>query len=558
MKPDTISNMRAPHAAIIAASALALVYGACGLVAMWFAPRVPYADVWRSLAHFLQSSFPRDVLAPDNGHHAVLPNLVRVIDLHVFAAQQGLQVVVGIALALATLLVLWRAIGSQAHAGIRAAVALVIMIGLFWFGSVRTLMHGNESVHAYAVTLFLALGLYVLTQAWRSAPATTASTTDAALASSCAMAAAFSFGSGIACFAAFAAVLALQRASWRAWCVLLAGLLLTVLLLHWSGGTGVPLRLAPLQQFEQWLRWLAGPFVYASWPLLDPAIAAQIPVPALRVAAVTIAQGYAAWFGPVMLARWPHLLIGAGGLLWLCIVGWRAWRQRQPGALAAVGLACFGAAVGAMIVLVRGGYFEALPEQLLASRYVVWSSLFWAGLALAAIVQARHATRARALAIAVALLLLPSQAWMARYGTHMRAVAERTAVAAVDGVIDPDLPLGETVPAELTAALPLLRKADAAMFAWPEARWLGRRPGAAQIVTLDARDVDVAAVSNRIGPAGRRVTFTLRDASNRLLLLDADGVVRGLAIRDGRGAQWVGWMHGIGSSAAPQVVRLAD
>src|SRR5690606_16928677 len=87
------------------AGALTLLYLLIGVAAMWWlAPRVPYADGWRFLGHFLQAPFPHDILAPDNGHHEVLPNAVRVLELHAFAAGQWLQVVVGIALALATVL----------------------------------------------------------------------------------------------------------------------------------------------------------------------------------------------------------------------------------------------------------------------------------------------------------------------------------------------------------------------------------------------------------------------------------------------------------------------
>src|SRR5690606_18498476 len=89
------------------AGALTLFYLLIGVAAMWWlAPRVPYADGWRFLGHFLQAPFPQDILAPDNGHHEVLPNAVRVLELHAFAAGQWLQVAVGIALALATVLVL--------------------------------------------------------------------------------------------------------------------------------------------------------------------------------------------------------------------------------------------------------------------------------------------------------------------------------------------------------------------------------------------------------------------------------------------------------------------
>ncbi len=539
----------------LAARALALLYALAGVAAMWWlSPRVPYADAWRFLAHFLQAPFPQDILAPDNGHHEVLPNLVRVFELHAFAAGQWLQVAVGIALALATVLAFARGARAIADRPARSAALLAVVLGVFWLGNVRALAHGNESVHAYAVTLLLALGVHAVARGRGGAEGTL----DAALAAACGLAAAFSFGSGIACFAGFAAVLALRRAPWRQWAVLGAGLVLTLALLQADGGAGATPAFAPLRQGGLLLRWLSGPFVYAAWPLLDPQVAAQVPVAAARAPAQALARAYSDAFGPALLARWPQSLLGLAGLCWLAALAWRAWRGRAVAALPGLALACFAAATGAMIAVVRLGYFDAHPEQLLAPRYVVWSSLFWAGLLLAAIAQARRPARALLATVAVAVALLPSQLWMAKLGSNMRGVAERTALAAAVGVVDPGLPLGETVPAELAAALPPARAAGVSVFAWPEQRLLGQAPAPGALRLLDARAMRVAPVDNRFGGRGRRVSFLLDDApAGRLLLLDGDGVARGLAMRDGGRGEWVGWMQGGATSAPPRVAMLA-
>jgi len=540
------------------ARVLVLLYVLAGVAAMWWlAPRVPYADGWRFLDHFLQAPFPQDILAPDNGHHEVLPNAVRVLELHAFAAQQWLQVGVGIALALATVLAFWCGIRGLASAPARAAALLAVVLGVFWLGNFRALVHGNESVHAYCVTLFLAIGLHALA---RGRPGRDG-VVDAGIAAACGLAAAFSFGSGIACFAGFAAVLLLQRARWPRWAVFATGLLLTLALLRVDGGTGASaVGLAPLRQGELLLRWLAGPFVYAAWPLLDPQLAAQVPVAAVRVPVQAVAQGYEGAFGPALLARWPQVLFGVSGLAWLAVLAWRAWRGRAPDTAAAssgIGLACFAAAVGAMIATVRFEYFSAHPDQLLAPRYVVWSSLFWAGLLLATIAQARRPARALLLAVLVAIALLPSQLWMAKLGGKLHKVAGQTGLAAAVGVVDPALRLGETVPGELAAALAHARAARVAVFAWPEVQWLGRRPEHGALRLLDARDIEVVVVDNRLDAhaRGRRIRFDLEDAPReRLLLLDGDGVVRGLAMRERHGARWIGWMQGTApEGVAPRV-----
>src|SRR3546814_10313979 len=97
----------------------------------------------------------------------------------------------------------------------KAAARLALVLGVSWLGNIRVLAHGNESVHAYCVTLFLAIGLHALSKARTGR----GGIVDAALAAACGLAAAFSFGSGIACFVAFAALLLLRRAPWRQWAV---------------------------------------------------------------------------------------------------------------------------------------------------------------------------------------------------------------------------------------------------------------------------------------------------------------------------------------------------
>src|SRR5690606_7465224 len=333
--------MPAPAAAatrrgIHALHALAVLYVAAAVAAMaWLSPRVPYADAWRHLGRYLALPFPRDVLAPDNGHQEILPNLVRVAELRLFEGGQWLQIAVGIALALLTLATCWRALRGLEPAR-RAAAWLGAVLGVCWLGNIRALAHANESVHAYSVTLLVAIGLLALA---RARPADVLART--ALAAACGLGAAFSFGSGIAAFAAFAAVLLLRRAHWREWAVLLAGLATTLVLVQWNGGGTPSPEWAPLRQLDLWLRWLAGPFVYAAWPVLDPAIATHVPLAAVRVPALAIANAYEGAAGPVMLARWPHLGLGLAGLGGLGALAWKTWRQPGPAALFGLGLSCF-------------------------------------------------------------------------------------------------------------------------------------------------------------------------------------------------------------------------
>lgn len=546
------SSARAPFATVLAWG-LAALYTVVAIIVMWCAPRVPYADGWRFLGHFLAMPFPDNVLAPDNGHHEIIPNAVRVAELYLFHAGQWLQVCVGIAFALATAALAWRTLRSLPTPSQRVAAMLFAVLGLFWLGNVRALGHANESVHAYAVTLCLAIGLGLLSRQDDAG----IGLKEAVVVSLCGLVAAFSFGSGIASFAAFLIVAGLRRVSVQTYVVLACGLLVTLGLLHLSGGNdATALRLAPGAQADRLLRWLAGPAVYVAWPVLDPALATQLPIAPVRNLAESFAQSYQASFGPVMLARWPHVLLAVFGLAWLALSTLRARLAPLPAALFGVGLAWFAVAVGAMIVLVRLRYFLDHPDQLLAPRYVVWSSLFWSGLGIATVAYMRPA-RAVVLASLCAIVLLPSEIWMAKLGAGMWRVADQTAVAAAVGVLDPELATGETVPEELAQALPAIRTARTAVFAWPETQWLGRAPAADALRFQNVRERQVDGVSNRLGAPGRRVRFNIDDASaQRLLLIDADGIARGIAIRDAAtDAGWIGWMQQ-GGAGVPRVAAL--
>ena len=537
---------------------LGFLYLLAGLWAMWsLAPRVPYADGWRYIAVLAEAPFAEGVLMVSNGHREILPNVVRWLDLRLFGASQVLQIVVGIGLLLATLAALWRPLAAVAPAA-RATAFLWAIVGLCWLGNARTLAHAQESVHAYLVTLALTVGVGLLAawpgddaQAWRRGW----------LAGACGLVATFSFGSGIACFGAFLIVLWLRKATWRHAAPVLACAALAVVLTMLAGVGDERIGVAPLVQADRLLRWLAAPSLYAAWPLLDPEIAARLPVAPVRVAALAVAEGFASTFGPALTARWPHLFTGVLGVVWLVAASLRCRRAPVAPVVVGLGVAWFSVGVGALIALARLEYFTAFPEQLLASRYVVWSSLFWAGLVYSAVAASRTVTVPVA-AIVAAALLLPSQLWMWRYAERIPQVATPVAAAAAVGVLDPDLALGETVVDELRAAAGPLARRGAAMHAWPEGQWLGRAPGADAVQTVDAGAVAVVTFDDGLVPGrvARRVTFAAPDTGGaRWLLLDTDGVARGLALRDPLDrTRALGWMHGDGATSPRVVVVQGD
>lgn len=523
---------------------LAAAYAAVGIAVMLLAsPKVPYADPWRFLATFLELPFPQNVLATDNGHREVLPNLVRVAELHAFAANQWLQIGAGAALVAAAAVALLAACRGTGPT-VRAAAVAIACTGIYWLGNARKLAHGNESVHLGLVLLCLATGVRML-----ASPPGGPGRGRVAAASLLGILATLSFGSGIACFAAYAAVLGLQRAPLRDWLGLGGGGALAAVLLLLGGGAAVPFGLDPLAQGDLLLRWLGAPSVWALSPLLDPDHAARLPGELLRQMALAVAEPVHAACGPPLPARWPALGFGALGLAWLFGA---SWRLRRRGGTApervALGLAWFGAAVGLLVVTVRLQYFGLHPEQVTSQRYLPWSMVFWTGLLLGSVLRpGRSGRTAAAVAFAFAAVLAPSQVWTGRNAWKQLRTAELTALGAAVGVLDRDFPLVETMPADLLRAVPLLRRAGVAMFAWPETRALGTVPPPERLEPVAVHDVAVQSVQNLFaGPDGASVWFAAAQAGpTRLVLLDAAGTVRGLAWCPPFATQWQGWLRGL-------------
>jgi lambda repressor-like predicted transcriptional regulator len=516
---------------------IAIGYFSVGMVMMLVAsPKVPYADPWRFLTTLLERPFPENILVADNGHREVLPNLVRLADLLWFSANQWLQVLVGMALAIATTIYLLRSLRSDSPTE-RAASAAVVAIGVFWLGNSRKLSHGTESIHLFMILPCLIGGLRVLANhhAYRGL-----------CAGLLALLASVTFGSGAACFAAFLVVMWLRRDSWRQVAALLLVAVVAALALmadnHGVMGTE---RLEIMHHVEQLLCWLGAPFVWVLSPLLDAGHADRMPWQPLRMMFGPIARTAEAVFGPALTARWPALLFGAVGFCWLL---WQSFRERrrgeaQPTRLLALGLAWFGVGVGVLVVVARCRYFVQHRDQIVAQRYLSWSMLLWTGLLLTYIQNAAGRGRFKFwLVIAAAVLFAPSQIWTARYAFQRQLAGKQTAVAAAVEVIDVNFDMVETTKHDLLRAMPRLRDAQKSVWAWPAVQLLDKP--APKTPRLVVTDLQVQPVRNLFARPGCEVHFTSDAQQELLLLVDPSGFVVGLATRDQRARQWIGWLRG--------------
>lgn len=494
-----------------------------------FGLRYPAFDQYRLYTYYLGLDFPDSALQLENGHRPILPALVRIAEVHLTGADHRLQHLVGIGLALATAFVIartaWR---GRASATAGATAVLLVVLALFWLGAARTLIHSYEQVHIYLVTFCAVLALRAVFRAGQSRPVL-----HMAIAGLLALAATFSFGSGIASFAAVFVLAALQRLPARSF--LLPGLAFLFAIVTYlaglpgQGGVGDSMALRPFDNLRVLLQWLASPFFHAG-----------LGAPGGWLAEV---KGHVA------------ILLGATGLVaWLVMVvrAWRAATSITAAASLALGVATLGLAVGAVIALARLSYFDTYPDQVMADRYLPWPCLFWLGVGLDGVARATGAASpvlrrlVPALAVVLLLALMPSHRTMAGWSAAVHRIVQQSAPAAQLGVWDAErFPReADSSRADVETSLRLMRERRLAMFAEPEYALLQsgwRAPsggfptaaGSRAWLTRRFHDEhgqrDVAALEGWL----ERIEQRPRDAL--LVIVDAGGAVRGLAKFSGLG-----------------------
>ncbi|MEO5559746.1 MAG: hypothetical protein ABIO49_08025 [Dokdonella sp.] len=509
----------------------ALAYVAFAIVAtIVVSPRVPFADAWRHYERLLTLPFPGSVFSADNGHPEVFANLVRYASLHWLGGSEGVQIAIGLLLALATLGVLLQVVWRTREVPLegRAAAAFVLTLGVFWLGNARGLLHDNESLQIYSVLLCLAVALSLLLGAGRQAPA---SLMRVAAATALCFVASFNFGSGIASFGALLALLFVQRAPLSRFYVVVVGLVLAAVCYRLLDGSNGRLLLQPWTQADIALRWLAAPLIYLFWPFVDPAVTATLPYPLIH--AGFIARLWTAVFGNVYLNVILQAVAGAALTITIVFATLQARRRHESTndvVRLGLALAWFALGVAVLVALVRTSYFIALPSQVYAPRYLPWSSLAWAGLLLALVAQ--RPARARLIVVAaVGLFSLAAELGMTQVMRNERNDAEDTALAAVVGVWPEAGGRSENDARETRVGAHALQHAQVGPFAWPEAALIG------QSVPTEATEravnwLDIRRATADLTSEAIRLQGTVKDASCSRLLVVAEGTVIGLLRRE--------------------------
>lgn len=525
---------------ISTAIVLIFFYVISGLAVMiLLSPQIPYADSWRFLAQLIELPFPQNILASDNGHREIIPNLIRLADLHWFSAAQSFQTFCGIAFALLTLGLFLRGIYvSQIAQATKIIIILFAVLAIFWLGNIRVLGHASEAIHAYLITACLIQGVVLLID-------DIAKPTSYLLKGCCVgvlgFIASFSFGSGIACFAAFFLVLAIQKSRWQLWLGVTLWFLLVIALSIFSGSTGRFI-FSPFAQLNTLLSWISAPIVYAAWPLLDPAIAAQIPVKIIQQFSVDVSTLVEAEIGPIVFGPWPIKLISLTALFLLLRETWFLRSKYIAIPMLGVAISWFSVTVGGLIAIGRYEYFLDNPEQVMAARYIVWSSWFWVGLGIAIISRKTENSMHLFVALFVSLALLPSQIWMAKLGISTKNASEFGALAVTLNAYNSQTKLGENIPAEMSYIMPELKDRKAGIFLWPEINLLNGHRSTQKLIDIDAILIKSETVINLSGDRWQELTVFCKNCVNKnLLVLDQQDELIGLVRKTFESNYWIGW-----------------
>lgn len=381
--------------------------------------RHPFLDQFRLYERYLTHGLWDGVAALENGHRPLLPGLVRWLDLF-WQGGHGLLLTASAwgaaALALALLL---RPVWRELDTPLAAAASVMLVVTLLWGAHARMFIHAFEAQHLWYILLGVVAGA-------RAAIGAGASAARWSLALGCCVLATFSFGPGLASFAALLVLVLLQRAGWR-----LAGLVLLVAVVSAAA----------------YLWWLPG----------ADAVRGQSQGLNLLAALRAVGARWGAWW--VEFLPWdgaPDMALRRGlaftlGTLAVGLVvvsaAWRWWRREHFSVTELLGLALlvFAVTANTLIAANRVAYFELHPGQLFAERYLFWTGVLWAGVGLYGLARvAAHGSPRVAgatllgVALVAALAVPPALRWRAWSAEVYRRV-EVSALAHLMDVRSPEL-----------------------------------------------------------------------------------------------------------------------
>jgi hypothetical protein len=477
-------------------------------------------DQFRLNLRYLTVPFPLSVLELENGHRPVLPGIARYVELRFLGGAQTLQALTAWGgAALVSLLLLRDAARALPRMLAVCALCLIAML-LWWNANARMFIHVYEATHLFYIVTGLIVAVYCAHAAvQRRGAARFAWWTCALLAC---VAATFSFGPGIATFAALFVVALLMRQPLAVLVaiVLAAAATFAIYTLGLPGAEGVR---NSSNGFSP-----AAVIYYFIARLSAPVYEALVHARLQEANRILLALP---WGMAVLL---PFVSIA------------RRWRRRDAFTrfeLAAAGLLVFGAAANGLIAINRCSYFGQYPGQIFADRYLFWSCVAWLGAGLYVLTMVSRSSEAARLAAGAicataGCAFLACSVWYAAWSSEVYRRVERAAAGLEIGVRDDERMAAISDGVESTyRSVAAMRRAGTGGF--------GREDGPSIGSVVRIRSGSVPAISMRAGEAERMVmgelpkpaARPLRDAA--LWLADEDGrlVGRVAMTSDSRGGR---------------------
>ena len=464
---------QAERVAQICAAVATAAFLSSGLVYLYLG-RVPVtmADYWVTYEVCLNHSWLESALLKLNYHSLFFPSLIWLADLRFFHGDQQLLFFAGMILLFSTaallLVPLWRdeTIGLTA----KLVATLVVIVGNFWMGRASiTTSGGFLCICSLAIsgTLLACLWLPTTRTEWpRSLKACLTVLASGFVAS-------FSFASGMAVWPTLLLLGWSLRLRWRLLVVLLAGGLTAIVIYVLLPSARAEIPFARISDFSEFLVAAGrGPF-HLCMLLGAPFLWAE--------AAWSPDYHISDKLGATSLFS---LSCGVLGLVFAGLAVAPKLIRRDLGQsrleLTALGLVIFNLVALAIIVVGRTEYFRMLPDEVIAPRYLFWSSLFWTGLLLVAIQRAESKKWLRwpvyLLALAVPIGVLPSHYKEGLRWRFVNYLAESGAVSLINNVRDTkQIQILFNDPEQVYRVAAQLRAHRLDMFAKGLQDWIGQR-----------------------------------------------------------------------------------
>jgi hypothetical protein len=387
-----------------------------------------HGDFWIIYERLLQIPFPGNVLAPENAHSMVLPNLIWLANLYAFRGDETPLYGIALALLASVAALLLRAVfrDRRIEGAERSLLTASALAATFWLAKLQTLISAGFTIIYALPVLGLLLGVLGLTSS--EGPGSRRAVRWGG-AWGGALLATFSFGTGLAAWPALGWIAWARRAPGRALAIWGLGMATCAVLILMvlprfvpEGDEGLPtLLLAPWESLKNWLQLIGSPVANT-------------------------------WAG-IVRARESNPTLGLlSGMAGVVLAAWGLRRARRNSRdltqveWTGVALVLFGAGAAGMIAIARTNLFRYFSQNVFASHYLWWTACFWLGLIW---LLARAGGLAPALRAPVHLILAaaclagawPAHTRVARQYQHERAESESIAASLAAGVPMPSFSL---------------------------------------------------------------------------------------------------------------------